>query len=102
MYAVENISNDPHQSHVLLLKDDQINLEIRYLASVQLWVMTVEYKGEDAKTLALVGGSPMLSGYQFPFDFVVSVSEGVDPFTIDCFSSGRCELWFIPQSELVP
>lgn len=101
MYTVNNISNEPHQRHVLLLDDEQINLEIRYLAAVQIWIMSVEYQGRETKTLSLVAGAPILLGQLFPFEFLVTASEGVDPFSLDCFSSGRCKLWFVPQEELL-
>lgn len=100
MYLVEGITSEPHQLHTLLFEGEQIDLTIRYLDAVQIWEMDVSYMGRSAATLSMVSGVPMLSGQLMPFDFTVTVSHSVDPFSIDDFASGRCELWFIAPDEL--
>lgn len=100
MHLIEDITDEPHQRHVLLFEGEQINLELRYMAATEQWLMNLQYLTRNITNIALVGGSPLLRGQLLPFDFAVTTGQGIDPFTIDAFSNGRCELWFVTPEEL--
>lgn len=103
MIRIENLSSDAHQRHTLLIDRGQVALVLRYLPAVQIWIMDVEYLGKAQRGVKLSASVLHIRSFNFPFDFTVVVTDnsGVDPFRLDDFSSGRCELYFVTPAEMV-
>lgn len=102
MHKIQNITDEPFQRHTLLMDDDEAILELRFLPAVEIWVMNVAYKGKERNGSKLSANSYHLRSYNFPFDFTVLVTDdsGLDPFRVDDFQTGRCELYYITPEEM--
>lgn len=102
MLQIENLSNDPHQQHTLIVADGEIGLELRYLATVQQWHAWVEWKGRRIGGVKLSGGSFHFRAFNLPFDIACQVTDatGLDPFRVDDFSGGRCLLYLVTRAEM--
>jgi len=97
-----NITDEPHQRHTILTDDGEITLMLRFLPAVQVWYMDVEYNGAEARGIKLSAAVSHVRGFNFPFDFVLSLTDGsgIDPFRTDDFVTGRCELYFVTREEM--
>lgn len=72
--------------------------------------MNIEYTKEDEqKSEPPIYGVKMALGVthirhrNWPFDFAVidTTGEGIDPFRVDDFTTGRCELYFVTPEEMI-
>lgn len=102
MRRVENITAAPYQRHTLLLDDQELTLELRFLPAVQIWIMNVEYLGRWQRGIKLSASVLHLRSFNFPFDFTVDLTDdsGIDPFRLDDFLNQRCELYFVTPEEM--
>lgn len=96
---VLNITNEPHQRHQLLYKNEVINVDLRYMNATETWIMDVESGAYQQNGIKLVAGANLLYGTNIPFTFTITVTEDIDPFTLNCFSSSRCKLYFMVENE---
>lgn len=102
MYKLSGITDEPYQAHTLLLDEGEAVLELRFLPAVQIWIMSVTH-GEKVRTgIKLSASVYHLRSYGFEFDFVVTLTDGsgIDPFRVDDFASGRCEIYFVSPEEM--
>lgn len=102
MHKLQNITAQPFQQHTLLLDDSEAVIELRYLPAVEIWTLSVEHEGRVRTGLKLTANVYHLRTYGFPFDFTVTIADGsgIDPFRVDDFASGRCELHYITPEEM--
>jgi len=102
MHKLQNITAQPFQQHTLLLDDSEAVVELRYLPAVEMWLMNVSHGGRVRNGLKLTANVYHLRQYGFPFDFTVLITDGsgLDPFSIDDFANGRCELYYITPGEM--
>lgn len=99
---IENITAEAHQRHIVLFEESEIVLTLRFLPVVEMWTLGLEYKGEEAHGYKLSAGVLHLLSRNFPFDFTVRdlSDNGIDPFKIDDFSSGRCGLYMLDADDM--
>ena len=97
---VVNITTDPHQKHEILYQNQRIEVELRYLAAVEIWIMDVRCKDREMNGIKLTAGADLLYGSGLPYTFALSTTEGIDPFTMSCFATGRSKLFFIDRADL--
>lgn len=99
---IENITDEPHQRHVILFEESEIELTLRFLPVVQIWVFSVGYKGAQASGYKLSNDVLHMRSRNFPFDFTVRdlSGAGLDPFRIDDFSTNRCALYMLDADDM--
>jgi hypothetical protein len=99
---ITNITNEPHQIHTVLTDDGAVTLTLRFLPAVEIWILSVDYKGILANGVKLSAGVSHLRAFNYPFDVAIVLTDhsGIDPFKADDFSSGRCELYFAGRAEM--
>jgi hypothetical protein len=99
---VLDINDDAYQKHTLLFGDSEIALELRFLPPVEQWMMNIDYKGKRALGLKLAVGVLHMASRNFPFDFAVRDTSraGLDPYRLEDFSSGRCELYLLDDTDM--
>ena len=110
MNIINNITADARQRHFLEFERGSIELVLVFLPSVQIWKMDVTYT-RTGDTVAqspiygvkLANATTHFKHRNWPFDFNVvdTSSNGVDPFRIDDFSTGRSELYFVTPLEMI-
>lgn len=102
MRQIENITDEPHQRHVIVFEESEIALELRFLPTVEMWFLGVEYKGVVASGYKLSAEVLHLRSRNFPFDFTVADlnDDGIDPFRADDFATGRCALYLVESPDM--
>lgn len=102
MRLIENITDEAHQRHRILFAESEIVLTLRFHSIVQMWTFDAEYKDWSIHGQRIVVDSLHILGQNKPFDFAVidRSGAGVDPFKLDDFSSGRCELYILDADDM--
>jgi len=110
MNFIEKINDEPIQTHTLEFSRGVIDLKLRFLPVVQIWMMDVTYTKADNDqpeptiySVKLALANTHVRHRNWPFDFAVidTSGEGIDPFRIDDFSNGRCEMYFVTPEEMI-
>lgn len=101
-YQISDITNEPFQRHIVLTPDGEITLTIRFYPAVEIWAMDVTYFDRSVYGIRLSASVSLLRDFNFPFDFLVLIADnsGIDPFRVDDFANGRCELYFASRKEM--
>ncbi len=99
---IQNLTDEPHQRHVLLFEESEIVLTLRFYPTVELWAIDVGYKDRTVSGYKLSVGVLHMESQNFPFDFIVADVEdaGLDPFKIDDFSTDRCALFLLNAADM--
>jgi len=99
---LQNITDEPHQRHIILFADSQIELILRFHPTAEMWCFDATYKTKSTYGHKLSTGVLHIESTNFPFDFMVSDLSGnqLDPFKRDDFSSGRCALYMFDAEDM--
>lgn len=102
MRELRDLTSEAHQEHLIVLNDDEVTLEMRFLSVTQIWVINVFYKNRSIIGVKLSLGVLHIFAKNLPFDFIVTDNSGlgVDPYAIDDFVSGRCSLFILDPSDM--
>lgn len=110
MNIINNITADASQRHFLEFDRGSIELELIFETAVQMWKMNVTYtRAGDTSAqrpiygVKLANATTHFKHRNWPFDFAVvdTSGNGVDPFRLDDFSTGRSELYFVTPTEMI-
>lgn len=96
-----DITDEPYQEIIFTYFDDDITFTIRFLTTVEIWVMSVAYKDIFVEGIKLSVGVPHLAQHLVPFDVIVSDTSGkeTDPVLVSDFLTGRCVFYFLEPTE---
>lgn len=99
---IENIGNEGRQIHSVIFEESQIIIELYFASIVERWFFDVSYNGFSAKGMAVSLGTNHIRELNQPFDIVCEDNSelGIDPFQLDDFASGRCELLILERDEM--
>ena len=97
---IEDITDESHQLHTIIFEESEISLTLRFYPTAQIWCFDAEYNSVSVEGIKLSAGVLHMRSRNFPFDFVVSTTEGIDPFRVNDFSSGRCKLYLVTREEM--
>lgn len=97
---IENITDEAYQGHIIVFEEDVIELDLRFYPTTQIWCFDVTYKEKSVSGIKLSAGVLHMRSQNFPFDFVVETTQGIDPFRINDFSDGRCSLYMVTREEM--
>jgi hypothetical protein len=103
MRRIQNITDEPIQRHTILFEKAEIIFTLRFYPRTQIWMFDAEFGDKKVYCLKLsVGVLHMLSQNQ-PFDFVCidRSGNGIDPFTRQDFSGGRCNIYMLEAADMV-
>lgn len=102
MRHITTLGNEPIQTHTILFGDNEITLVIRFLPPVAIWIMDITFNDDSIYGVKMSVGSLHVFGQNWPFDFAVTDESGagIDPFQLDDFTSGRCNLYLFEPNEV--
>lgn len=103
MDLIANISDEPYQRHVLLFERGEAVMTIRHLPPVEMWKMRMEYNGDFIDGVKLSLGTLHFRHKNWPFDIAILTTDnsGIDPYRVDDFSTGRCEMYLVTPEEMI-
>jgi len=99
---ITNITNEAHQQHIIPLNDSEIIFNLRFYPTIQQWCFDVEWQDHVVTGVKLSVGVLHITNTNLPFDFVITDESlnGLDPFQIGDFESGRCNLYILNPVEM--
>lgn len=99
---IQNITQETKQRHKILFLEEEVDVIIQFLPLVQSWTISVEYKQRNTYGIRLALGTLHMESRNYPFGFLVrDMSDtGLDPFKIDDFEAGRCELIMLLPDDM--
>jgi len=97
-----NISDETYQRHVVLFEESEITMVLRYLPTVEMWVLDAAYKDTVLSGYRLALGALHMRSRNMPFDFIVldTSGTGLDPYRRDDFSTSRCALYLLTPDDM--
>lgn len=80
----------------------RITMNLRYMPSIQGWQMDLSYNDFTANGIHVVGSPNLLRNFKniIPFGIACVVTDGLDPYYIDDFSSGRAVLYLLSEADV--
>lgn len=103
MNILNKITNLPQQTFFLTGNAGQvITLALRFLPSQNSWIMDLSYGDFQANGIAVVASPNLLRNYRniIPFGMACFVTDGLDPYYIDDFSSQRVALYLMDATDV--
>ena len=103
MKEIENIGAEAIQRHTIIFQEYEIKLTLRFFPKTQIWSFDAEFIDWQVYGLKLSVGVLHMVSQNKPFDFIVTDTSGngIDPFQINDFSSGRCKLYMLNEQEMI-
>lgn len=102
MVKLENIGSEAYQRHVVTFEESEVVIGLRFHPTVAMWTIDVEYKGIQALGYKLSVNVLHMRSRNYPFDFIVVDNSGndLDPFRLDDFTVGRCNLYMLGSDDM--
>jgi hypothetical protein len=99
---LQDITNEPIQTHRLQAEGISATITLRYVPQVQTWFADVECAGKSRYGVRLALGTLHIESANMPIDLVVRDTSdiGIDPTRRDDFSTGRCELLVLMPDDM--
>jgi hypothetical protein len=103
MIKIQNIGDEAIQRHTIIFQEFEITLTLRFYPKVQMWCFDCEFLDWEVHGLRLAVGVLHMVSENQPFDFYVidESGNGLDPFQINDFSTGRCSLYMLEEADMV-
>ncbi|EFH5542028.1 hypothetical protein OGV36_07810 [Citrobacter sp. Cb008] len=103
MDLIANITDEPIQRHILIFDRGEAVVTIRYLPTVEMWKMRVEYNDDYIDGVKLSLATLHFRHKNWPFDIMTKATDGngIDPYRADDFASGRIEMYLVTPEEMI-
>lgn len=102
MIDITNLSSDAHQKTTVLLADNtSVVITLDFLPATQRWVISAARDTFSVKGIPLCVHPNLLRSYRqvTPFGIACTATDGVDPFDIEDFDSGRVTLSILDNTN---
>lgn len=102
MLQITNLTDAAKQRTSVLLSDNTtVVFDFVFHPVTQRWVMDVEHGSKSVKGVALCVHPNVLRSFRiaYPFGLFVQAKDGVDPFDVNDFASGRVELYVLDSTN---
>lgn len=96
------LTDSPMQrANLLINEQNNAQLEVRFFPFQQEWTYSLQWNSVTITGAGLVLSSDLLSQWRhlIPFKLICVAADGLDPMSIDDFSSGRVGLYVSMREE---
>lgn len=103
MRLLDKLTDDARQETTLTgIPGLRITLTMRYLPTQQRWMMDVVWGDFELRGAMMTASPNMLRNFKniLPFGLACVSNDGLDPYFINDFASGRCKLYLLNADEL--
>lgn len=103
MKLIDALTADPKQRMFLIGENgERIGFAVYYVPTQQGWFFNISYSGITANGLRLVAGLNALRAFRnrFPFGLSCFSADGLDPYYINDFSTGRIKLYLLNSEDV--
>lgn len=101
MIPLSNLTSDAHQQTTVLLEDKtSVVVSLDFLPATQRWSLSVTSGGFTVKNVGVSIHPNLLRTYRRtqPFGLACVALDGVDPFDITDFETGRVQLFVLDNT----
>lgn len=101
MFQITNLSANAHQQTTVLLEDKSAAVvSLNFYPRTQKWNIDVTHKTFSAKGIGLCIHPNLLRAFRnnLPFGIACYAEDGVDPFDITDFDTGRVKLYLLDST----
>lgn len=102
MKEITTITSAPRQSFVIISEEgEKITISLRFLPTQLCWFMDVETETFNVKNICLGDSLNVLDKFQNILNYGISICsiDGIPPFQIDDFESGRVKFTLLNKEE---
>jgi hypothetical protein len=102
MIPLSNLTADAHQQTTVLLEDKtSVVVSLDFLPAVQQWNVSVEAAPFIARNITLAVHPNLLRSFRRTQNFGLAcvAPDGVDPFDINDFQTGRVKLYVLDNTD---
>lgn len=104
MKRITNVTNNPKQ-HIILQNEngEDIDFYLEYKPRVEGWFYSFKYNELEAKNLQVCIHPNILRQFQRNIDFGVGFmsTNNAEPFSVDAFSTGKCEMFLLNKDDIL-
>ena len=102
MKTIGNISAEAYQQHTITLLESEMTLKFRFFSRNQFWTFDIVHPDFTVNGVKISAGVRHLKSSGRPIDFICqdASGNGLDPFRIDDFSSGRCVFGMLEETDV--
>lgn len=101
MLTLTGINAVPYQIFRTPIDEGLIKFTLRYMPSVKMWYIDIEFNSFIAKSIRVCNSWNILDQYSdlIPFGLLVITIDGTEPLYINDFSTGRVEINLLSKAE---
>ena len=104
MKRITNVTNNPKQ-HIILQNEngEDIDFYLEYKPRVEGWFYSFKYNELETKNLQVCIHPNILRQFQRNIDFGVGFmsTNNAEPFSVDAFSTGKCEIFLLNKDDVL-
>jgi len=103
MKQITELTQDYKQKYTLVTEDNEtLLLELNFIQQQKEWSFNLTYNNYSLTGQRLVVGPNILRRYKnlFPFGLLITSTNGLDPFLLDDFVTGRIGIYLLTQAEV--
>ena len=104
MKQLTGITSESYQSFELPLEGlgSNVTFVLRFFPTIQAWCFNASYGSKNVYGVKLSVGVLHIQSKNMPFDFSVvdNSGNGLDPFKVDDFSTGRCTILALEPADI--
>ena len=103
MQIITSLTNYPNQMHRLVLENNETaDFHLYYSARMQSWYFDITYKNWTINGVKIVLSPNILRQFRkvIPFGLSFMTNSYVEPFEVECFTSGRVEMGILNAEEV--
>lgn len=103
MLYINKINSDAKQKYILVTENaENIDFNLYYMPSQQAWFYDIGYGEFRANGLKVVVGPNIIRNFRkiLPFGLCCTSVDGLDPFYISDFLTGRIKLYLLTPEEV--
>lgn len=104
MKKVVNITNNPKQTVILQTENgEDIDLYLEFKPRVQSWFFSFKYNELESKNLQVCIHPNILRQFKRNINWGLGFAStnSAEPFSVDSFSTGRCELFLLNEEDVL-
>lgn len=103
MRIITEFTDNPKQTCTLVLENQEtVSFNLRYLPTQLSWYFDFTYNDIVSNGNKVVLGMNILRSFKniIPFGLAFQANDGVEPFEVDCFTSGRVSVYLLSKDDV--
>ena len=103
MRIITEFTDNPKQTCTLVLENNEtVSFNLRFYETQLSWYFDFTYNDIVSNGNKVVLGNNILRSFKniIPFGLAFKSNDGVEPFEVDCFTSGRVTVYLLSKDDV--